>query len=619
MTLRDKFAIISKPNKIIDNSYYIENYMNDNIISHPLIVKQANNNISTNNIIKNYLKQKRTIFRSLIKNKKSNINDINKFIKDYIIKINTLNSTLNFTSKIDFNDECNKYLYDYILCSPFMIYYLTDSINYNKSLNFIIEYVFKNIKFKDDFINKINNIFVQNIPIKEEYDMYNDIIYLKKLNIYYQKSISLLDNSNNTDNTLNYKNIKRQLTQEISKLIIIELKNIFIANDFSFIKTFSEEFKEYISFLRNYNNLNDLMYIKNPNNLYELIDFIKICEIYKIDDYYNEINIILDLKYKDMLDDFCDDNIKFIVNTINNNVLIDVNNKYYYSIGKYFKNVDIFFAHLEYYLMKRIIYSNTTYETELKQFNIIKKIFNSNQYYKYSKIINDFNNFEFNDNFKTYYLSYNIWNLNFADGYFLNEFYNSNDEQWPHYHERIYLHLGDTVFNLNTCCGTYKIKCLPIHYDIINKIYSGSYSVNSNINYPNYPLSFINKIEQQLLKSYIIVLNNDGEYELNNYYDKGDLNLFEEYHKVNNNDEIIIKKMVDETIHDRNDIIVTNINSIIKKNNLEYNKNDLYKVIKQALVNYFEVSHELYDKCIKIMIIKNLIEENGPILKKLLF
>ena len=84
------------------------------------------------------------------------------------------------------------------------------------------------------------------------------------------------------------------------------------------------------------------------------------------------------------------------------------------------------------------------------------------------------------------------------------------------------------------------------------------------------------------------------------------VNLIEIYHDISNSDIIIKQQITNELIHERCEIIMCNINSIIKQNNNNINNDSCYIKCKEN-ITLFEIDRNMYEDAIKKMEIKDLI------------
>ena len=84
------------------------------------------------------------------------------------------------------------------------------------------------------------------------------------------------------------------------------------------------------------------------------------------------------------------------------------------------------------------------------------------------------------------------------------------------------------------------------------------------------------------------------------------VNLIEIYHDISNSDIIIKQQITNELAHERCEIIMCNINSIIKKNNNNINTDNCYIKCKEN-ITLFEIDRNMYEDAIKKMEIKDLI------------
>lgn len=573
--LIDRFNVISNITESTEITFddYIRNYMNDNIICHSSLIKSQFNEKSLNMFLKNYIRQLRSNYIRVNKSyNKTSIRIIYCNIVDFKNKIEKLLDKFNSQNEEIIKNTLNLY-FDIIISSPFMnsIYNhaFMNKIDIKPFFLFLLQN-FEEEKY-DNCLKMFGNTIEENIQdVKILNYKYENIMNIKKLFDY------TFDIIKRYGTMFNIKIIFEMLYTRIN----ISFEDIIRNNDsefsINFLKVFSNEF---IQICSKYTKLSNIIYSIKINNIHSLISIIKI-----IKDIKSDSNMIKEYVsfHKNL---YTEETIKQLAFISIENVKNKIDNKYIYLIVSSFeKNTDLFFSILEMFLKKRIIYCGSTYDDEIKEFNVISKYFKPSIYYKYHKIINDILNnkdIEIN-NTKVFYISDNIWGMNTQEGYM-----ELNDK-------KMYLHLGHANITLKNTVATYNINCLPIHVEIIQKIISKKYKMSGN--FKNYSEDFICMIEEQLLNKNIIELTSDG-YIMNDYYDGGDVDLVEEYFYQNT--DKIIQNVIEELAHDRKHIIMTNIMSIHKKHQ-DIHFDEIYRMIREN-IKLFDFDKEYYDSIISEM------------------
>jgi hypothetical protein len=578
--LIDRFNVISNFTETNEITFedYIRNYMDNNIICNPILIKTKFNENTLNMFLRNYTREIKSNYIRINKHcNKTSIKIIYDNMIDFESKIKILLNKFNSPNKEIINKTLNIY-FDIIITSPFMnsIYNnaFINNIDIKPFFSYLLQH-FDNEKYNDCLI-MFKNVIEKNIPdINISNYKYKDILYIKKLFEYTFEVI------NRYGKMFNIELILEPLYIKINKSI----ENIIRQNNSEFIINFLKVFSnEFIKICSNYSKLSNIIYSIKINDIDSLISIIKIIEQIEIIKLQTHIIKEYILYHKHLCEE---EKIKKLAFISIDNIKKKINNKYIYLIVSSFeKNTDLFFSIIEMFLKKRIIYCGSTYDEEIEEFNILSKYFKPSTYYKYHKIINDIKmnkNITMNGyNTKFIYISDNIWDINTNDGYHILN------------NKKLYLHLGKANATLTNAVKSYNINCLPIHIDIIQLIISNKYKINGNFHY--YSDDFISSIENQLLDSNIIKLSNDG-YIINDYYDGGDLDLIEEY--FNRNMKKIIQNVIEELAHDRKHILMANINSIYKKNQ-ENNFNEIYHMIKEK-IKLFDFDYEYYNSVIKEM------------------
>lgn len=611
--LIDKFGIISNTQFTTKykKSNYIENYLNDNYICHPELIK--NQSISMNDltvILKNYLRKHKRSFSLMIRFGKISINNIIDFVDDTRNKFDFINNLCD-----DFPDD-KEMIVNIILLNPSMDKIISTYIMEKKPLDRLIETFNKynkDDKIKKKFYSNLSSFVVDNLPIISRADFIDEyMVDLSNLNQSLDYYLFMSKKYKYFENTT-FDNLITIIQQNIGNCII----------------KYNSEFLIYLQ--NNNNKINSLLnYISNNQVKKDIQETILFFRPINFSELYTFMNIIVDLDIDNketIIDKFIqinkklinDDNIKFITHKINNNVINKISNENNYIIIKNIKfNQDLIVAYMTKMLMKRYIYSESfDKDYEVKEYDIIKSILPNNILYKYHKVILDIIS-KCNMKYKkldTIHISKSIWDLDYSIGYYE---IRQSDIEYTQYH----LHLGEIVTEFKTNKGCYNIRMLPIHYEIIYNPNGFKYNALKN-----YDEKYVDTIFKQLLDNNILEMINetpDGFFQINNDFDGGDLDLIEmlQHNSIANDIDTVIQK---EISLDREEIIMSNVNSILKKyqpENKSYyiSKELLFAQVNSVLESYFDISMVFFDKIIKEMADKEYIEINDDSgVKKIIF
>ena len=615
--LIDKFGIISNTlfNSDIKKRCYIENYLNDNYICHHDLIENQNILIEDINIIlKNYLRKYKNQCVSLIRLGKLNIDNIINFVNETKIKFNFIRSICNN----EFPDD-NKLILEIILSNSSCCKLISSYISDKKSIeNFIINFDKYNISPKGELItinkivleDKISENFVDNLSIIS-YD--NNILQDDKLYILWVLDTSI-DYYLTVIKKYNYLSIK--VFDDIIDIIEKNIGNCIIKDHVSFLKYLQINSKKFDIILelidepKNKKKIQSSILFLKPNNFNELYDFMNILISMNITNKDTIICHFIVINKKIITDE----NIKFITNKINVNIINNISNANNYKFINYLTfNQDLIIANMTMLLMKRYIYFENfdkVYENE--EYGIMKNILPKNILYKYMKVINDIN-YNINYNFHNMiplFITKPIWNFDYLKGYKHIQYDNKNVQ--------LFLHLGEVITEFKTENGIYNIRMLPIHYEII---------CNPNLNKNTllyYKKEYIDSIFKQLFENEILGLSNEtdeGLFKVNKNYDRGDLDLIKlsnETLHINNTIDDVIRK---EVRLERKEIIMANINSILKQKNENIQISNVFINIKEKLNMYFDIEQDYFDSILEEMSDKEYIDidKNTNNIKKLIY
>jgi hypothetical protein len=650
-------------NHIIYNYSNVDTGLKNNIIEY--IKRHINSNI----------KNQRIHFRSLSKKNKLNVSDFNIYFDNIYKLINKLNGM--FQHIIPNNNhkkngyqkwgtsilwECTiEYINNILINDTIFKYSINNNINNNidtknqdiNKLNYYInvfsEYISPDNKmtFYSNFVEHIDTALVDYIEVKN--NMLTNSIYLANSNI--DESISKIININifrklykyYMDCYSNYYYItKNQPFNKLKQFITEHIKKIFEANnnDIAFIKNFINTFKkEFISLIKHIDITNILLsccptdihnYIDYNNTLYEIAEntvlgsIVLKCIKDTIDTYFNKL-----------------ENVLYLADLINTDILNKNINKFYYFLGSLIKNKDEFIAAICQKLMERIIYTEFNIKIEADHKEILENIFNVDCHLvlKYNIILKDYfdsKNYS-NDNNKLLITSLDAWKINHSTGYsntIINteEFttilcnnifkFNQNNQNLNIKKKLIvYPHLGSVeieIYNRKIIVLPAHMFCLELFVCFDTNLPYDVIFDRVKLNMSNYSDDFIKSIINSLIGP-ILIKTNEDNYRITTDLKKksSDINMIDIFHNMNNTKTTIIKKMKEELCHDRENIIMANINHHIKKFE-QINIADLYDLV-ETNISLFEVDEAIFTETLFKMKQNDYIEINDNKVKKILY
>jgi hypothetical protein len=620
-TITDKFGIIS--NKVFETEIkkkkYIENYLNNNYICHPDLIKNQNININDLTILlKNHLRKHKAIISKLTRFGKINMDSILQLIKETNMKFNFIKSICDN----DFFPDTDQLILNIILINPSVYKILLTYISEKKSLDDFIK-VFNNFnKDKDitlelnskisefiiESLPEINNNFFSDTHIKDLWNLNKNIDYLT----------TMINKYTYLSNTI-FNDLINIIQNNICECILSNKDNFL-----SYFKCNSNKFENLLKIVNTEKKLDiqkSLLFFK-PSNFEELYDFMNSLIVMKLENK----DLVIDNFIKINKHLINKKNIKYITNKIDMNIKMKLSNESNYQFIKNIKfNQDLILANIAVQLMKRYVYFDdfdSVYENT--EYNIIKKILPNNILYKYNKVLNDINHsntykhlIQYDNNkkdlFSLKYISKSIWDFDYSKGYLLlNVTCGINNVHNIH----IFLHLGVIDTNFKTSKGVYNIKMLPIHYQIIN------YLNNFKQLFQNYSKNYLDFIFKQLVENDLVKPIDNNKFKINEDYDGGDLDLIKLAYDVSNDVKNIETSIYKEVSLERKEIIMANINSILKTSEFSVDKTDIYNKIEEKLNIYFDIEKEYYDIVLQEMIEKEYIyvdTEDTDKIKKLIY
>jgi len=646
----DKFNVMKNDidntrnyNSLIKN--YIENFIESDInIIHPDYVHQLiwNKKFSImeinsiiENLLNNFICQKRQNIRSLIKSDSYSLYSINNVISKYYIKINKLVNLLNLNKNVE---NLYSLFLDKLLFDPVIINYLegelvnldTDTVSEIKKLSEIIKIM---LPEKDTYLwfikllgsslrNNIINISA-NIPenYKILYELKNIIEYINDItNIYsfINDSIHILLNPINQ--ILCEKCISLINLSTPSQLIMI-IKNLNINKIFN-TDGLNKQVTTIISTYINGLIINTSTY----EDTYDILNLIICCNKNNLLNSYL-ISVFDNPNFLDTILDIIDNNIynnKYIVyNTV---ILL-----------KSLKNKEIFIDKYHKLLIRRLLSNQVQMKNEKYVLIALKLTFEPKLTNKIVKVITDvdssqdniLNFYELvnpNNNIQIITTSYANWDINYAQGYYnldiilyetfipnnllsiMNTYQYFYNKRFNSSRKLLWLfHYGEVDITYNNI----DIKLLPIQLLVLQKIENARLTYDELLNLPffiNYSNSFKSSIIDSLFIGKIIK-HNDKIIELSN-----DTYILENLIELINNNTIKTTNIDNyEPVFSREDILKSIINHHVKISPKP--EDELYRLVETDLT-IFKLNEILFKSAIESMIKSDyIIVENNNYIK----
>jgi hypothetical protein len=683
MSLNDKFGIIENhiqkddKKKLHDRvENYFENYLNSDIrILIPDYVNQIiwfvginleNFTVNIDSHIKNYLISRRNNMRSLIKKDNFDISGLNKFIKNFISKLEYLNSIIK-SSEDKIVIEGLKQLTNLIISDSFILRFIEEQIiTFNTSVQFDVENLlsltkglskYDNLETYQQMLKIMSNIFKKQAISIKELPLPENIKRIQKLNetLVFINTIKKYFNFINDD--------IKSLTSPICFLIIEYLNEIIKNNSLSEIEyVFEKTWCEINKIIIFNNNMEKDENVKNISN--EIIDLVNKTLI--SNDISKTFQLINILKFTDGL--IGNQTNKEVINqkiantlsseelqeSIHNNIndlIIQCKEKDTLKLLNFVTNVkdkDIFVSKYYEFLIKRLmtnfsnIYSNFIeyLQVEKKIFEYLKNKLGDKLVYKINKVITD-TEFSYEDNINFNKLSikdfknlmtvittsYNNWDVNQNEGIITSSIVDSIKDSVIGKHMKIYEkfyelryenkrvinwfpHFGEVNISYLDC----DIKMLPIQFMVLEmfnvKDSLNLYEVSNATFFTNYTTKFRNDIIGSLVSGGLLRINHDQLELMTTKNFKND--LIEIFFTHSDYAAVWEQNRNDELAHTRQEITNTNINHILKQHTRS--KQELYDLVKQS-IKVFELDQATFDKSVDYMVSMDYIKFNDHYVK----
>jgi len=663
MSLTDKFQIIENIQVFPKTIDYVDNYFENLICSDinimspyyiNIIYSQLNPNDNLMEYFHKYLINIRKNIRSLIKSDNYELINLNKFVKNFITKIEYIENITK--SNIILNNV--KSLSTFIFFDVFVSLFIENLIisfdkDYFEPLKEYTSYIKYIGKYDDmETFNKLIDLYSKSLekkfinqeklPLPENirniYELYDIIKYTNHIQEYFKflNSHIKLVNQNNYQIIIdkiiiilkNNSLFEIQYTIQNIKLHIIKLaKSQVFISDTNIDSVFAEVF-----YMIDKTEQSD-----DYNNVFYLIDIVKFIDIIFINCETSKFKLNKEIiitkmgklmssdKIIDMIHNKIDDYMKNEQLSDTIKVLSYCNN---------IKDKDVFINKYYEYCKNRLMIIISIYD------NIDKYINNENQIYEYfklkfgeknvyklKKIIEDIKSSHENlitykecnkkitsDNLSILTTSYKNWDINQSEGIInskiLKNIGNTNMgitlRNYKKYYESIYqnkrilyysLHFGE--INITYLNQTFIM--LPIQFCIL-ELFNNTNQLNiSNIYsapfFENYSKKFINDTMGSLILSGLLKINNNIVTLISSGTFK--TNLIEIFMTNSEYSQIWMESKQQELAHSREQIIQANINHFVKTKNM--NSIELFNMVKQN-INLFELEQEVFNKGIEYMV-----------------
>jgi len=671
MTLNDKFGIIEnhiqkddkkKLHDRIEN--YFENYLNSDIrILIPDYVNQIiwfeginleNFTINIDLQIKNYLISRRNNMRSLIKKDNFNVSGLNKFIKNFISKLEYLNSIIK-SSEDKIVIEGLKQLTNLIISDSIILLFIEEQIiTFDTSIQLDIEYLltltkglnkYDNSETYNQMLKIISNIFKKHAVNIKELPLPENIKRIQKLN----QTLTIIKTIKSYFKFVN--DDVKILTSPLCFLYVEYLCEIIKNNSLSEIEYVIEKtwWKQTNIIIFN-NNAERDENTKNISN--EIIDLVnKTLVSNDINKTFQLINI---LKFTDGLIGINNTNNDIIhqkiANTLSseelqesihkniNDLIIQCKEKDTLKLLNFVSNVkdkDIFISKYYEFLIKRLMSNfsdiNCNFfeyiQIEKNILNYLKNKFSDKLVYKINKVITD-TEFSYEDNINFNKLSiidfknlmtvittsYNNWDVNQNEGIITSSIVDSIKNTVIGKHMKIYQHFYELRYEnkrvinwfphfgeVNISYLDCNIKMLPIQFMVLEMFNDKNsltlHEVTNATFFTNYTTKFRNDIIGSLVSGGLLRVYNDHLELMTNKDFKND--LIEIFFTHSDYAAVWEQNRNDELAHTRQEITNTNINHLLKQH--KRSKQELYDLVKQS-IKVFELDQATFDKSVDYMV-----------------
>lgn len=662
---------------ILENLIVHNNTSYNSFIFNHIIYNKSNddNKIVIEYIVRHlnsYIKNQRIHFRNLNKKYKLSVSDFNLFFDNVyklVSKLNSMFQHIIINKKNDYNAntthkwgtsilwECSINSINNILISDTIFKYsINNNINskdiyrLNYYINIFSDYIDpseKNI-FYSDFINHIDNALVDNIEAKksmfissiklENNNVDENIINVNVFNMLYKYYMDCYSNYYYISKNYSFNKLKQCVIDHIIK--------IFETDDYTFIKNFMTTYKKEFNNLTKHIDIACILLNCSPTDIHNYIEYNNV--LYEIAQKNSNLLSIVINCIKNKIDIFFNsfENTLYLADLINTNIINKTSNHFYYLIGIMIKNKDEFINAICQKLMERIIYTDIDFNIESQNMEILNSIntYNIHSFLKYETILKDYvtsREYYVNDikyKFKLLITSLDAWKINHSNGYsntiinyeefttiLCNNIYKYNQaNEYLNIKKKLifYPHLGSVEIEIYNR----KITILPAHMFCLELFVSPKIKISSDdifnkvkMNMSNYTDDFIKNIINSLVGPILIKSDDHNQYQINPDLTNSiePINMINIFHKNNNTNKIIIKKMKEELCYEREHIIMANINHFIKKFE-QVDTTDLHDMLEEN-IKLFKVDEKQYVEVLFKMSEKRYLDINNTKVRKVLY
>ena len=471
-----------------------------------------------------------------------------------------------------------------------------------KNINTFSNYVTCN------FVNMVEEALIKNIPIID-FDIPSKLLDVYRFKYTYKFFIQ--------NNKKYY-----YITKVFPKLVDILYSYLekICNNDINFLQCFIKEYFYQIKTINEHKGIMFLFLSKNIVSFDSLIDYYgTIYNIFKD-------NTVIQLAIQQKISSIeTSDMILDLTQLINTNIISSITNEFLYMVGSIMKNRDEFIKNLCNKLMYRIIYCNIDTSIETNNYYLLLNYFRENLLFQYRIILNDYNTITYNKQIgcenKVIVTSLDSWNINHKVGHLdfiitLGSFSEKINTILDSYHFDncqkkliVYPHIGTIDITINNpqksniilspaqmlCLELFENRTIVYTKDLLFEKLKERLSLYSD----KFITNIIKSLEAAVICFDDIYIINDDMPEY--------INLIKIFHDINNTSSEIKKFTEIELAHERNDILMANINSRIKQ--VEESLENLYIYCRDT-ITLFDVTQVLFDKAIQTMKDKKYIDSS---------
>lgn len=695
MSLYDKFGIIEnhlvhedkkKVASKIEN--YFENLLNSDIrvlipdyINQVIWFEGINADDFTINMdvhIKNYLIQRRNNMRTFIKKENFEFSNLNKFLKNFIAKLEYLNTMLKSQENKVVKEGIRQLTNLIISDSLIMLFIEEQVILFDKSLKTEIETLLKLTKTLGKYdsnetfikmLKTIGNVFKKHLVNMEEYPLPENIKRIQKLsdNIKFCTSVKAYYKFVGDEFKvfglplihLIIENLTDVIQSNTLEEIEFTLENIWL--DFSKI-VLETKFDGKDELISNMSKeivclIDKVLKQSGESNVFKLINILKyVDQLVDKQDCKDIINqkIAVSLSSEELLEQ--------IHSTIN--TLISENKSTEaLKLLKFVSNVkdkDIFMSKYYQFLIKRLMDTISKFEIKSSQndsskfasyiecekhiLDFLRIKFGDKQCYKINKVITDTElshddniNFDkltagtFDNKMTVITTSYSNWDVNQTEGIITNNIVESIKQTQLGKHLRNYLHYYELRYSNKRIINWFPhfgevsvtylnqdLLMLPIQFmvmEMFNELERVPINeIQSARFFSNYSEKFRSDIIGSLVTSGLFKIQNDSMVLMSMGIFKS--NLIEVFFTGSEYSSIWDQQRRDELCHTREEITNSVINTVIKNNNSGIAFDELFDLVKSK-IQVFELDQSIFIKSVEYMCKSDYIklEESGKYVK----